>query len=419
MKVCIHRGTKQIGGTCIEIEASERRIIVDLGLPLDAVEADSALVPQISGLRERDPSRYGDPSRSRTIPVSFLKRDFYHDTVAPAIGELRPRRLDAARYSKYRAFIARLNDVRHSTVSGGSRAPPAAPEPSRKVAGKVLEQLKHGVPPMPRKDRRRLPFYRRREPLPQYDIRKLRPPSLPRGERFETVEDVRHYSFQSEEKLEQLSSHHLAEFLYECRVHDRRCDQPYCPICAREFRIWFIGELLRIIDQLGTTDVHILTVLLRQVPRDRIDELNMEDYDARLRKRLERSGLGEAVVIGGYENVHRAETRSFVLHVNLVVIGGSLQALENFGSTFARSEIERPVVRLELNDRAEQLSYVLKFTTYHRPFAQRGPDKGPALPLNPREHGALVAWMARWRFQDFTFLFNARRKGEFIATSKH
>src|SRR6266436_2552995 len=43
----IHRGTKQIGGTCVEIEASGSRIIVDLGLPLDAVELDSALVPQL------------------------------------------------------------------------------------------------------------------------------------------------------------------------------------------------------------------------------------------------------------------------------------------------------------------------------------------------------------------------------------
>jgi len=56
MRVCIHRGTKQIGGTCVEIEASGSRIIVDLGLPLDAVEADLALVQQIPGLREHDPS---------------------------------------------------------------------------------------------------------------------------------------------------------------------------------------------------------------------------------------------------------------------------------------------------------------------------------------------------------------------------
>jgi ribonuclease J len=56
MRVCIHRGTQQIGGTCVEIEASGSRIIVDLGLPLDAGEADPALVPRISGLREHDSS---------------------------------------------------------------------------------------------------------------------------------------------------------------------------------------------------------------------------------------------------------------------------------------------------------------------------------------------------------------------------
>jgi ribonuclease J len=56
MKVCIHRGTRQIGGTCVEIEASGSRIIVDLGLPLEAAEADPALVPDIAGLREDDPT---------------------------------------------------------------------------------------------------------------------------------------------------------------------------------------------------------------------------------------------------------------------------------------------------------------------------------------------------------------------------
>jgi hypothetical protein len=268
-----------------------------------------------------------------------------------------------------------------------------------------------GVLRMPRKDRRRLPFYRRRKPLPQYDIRKLRPTPLPRGERFETLEDVREYSQQSEDKLEQRSHHDLANSLYECWVNGVRCDQPYCPICARIFRIWFIGELLRIIDQVGPASVRILTVLLEEAPRDRIDELDLKGYDALLRKRLQRSGLTDAVVIGGYENIYRAKTRSYILHVNLVVIGANDAALEAFASSFAKSEIEKSILELPLNDLAEQLSYVLKFTTYHRPFSQWGPNKGEAKPLNPREHCALVAWMARWKFHDFMFLFNARQAG--------
>ncbi len=34
MKLTIHRGAKEIGGTCIELESSSSRILIDFGLPL-------------------------------------------------------------------------------------------------------------------------------------------------------------------------------------------------------------------------------------------------------------------------------------------------------------------------------------------------------------------------------------------------
>lgn len=51
----IHRGTQQIGGTCIELEANGQRILLDLGLPLDAEGASSDLLPNVEGLRDEDP----------------------------------------------------------------------------------------------------------------------------------------------------------------------------------------------------------------------------------------------------------------------------------------------------------------------------------------------------------------------------
>lgn len=50
----IHRGAQQIGGSCIELEAAGARILLDLGLPLDAAEASDDLLPQISGLQSAD-----------------------------------------------------------------------------------------------------------------------------------------------------------------------------------------------------------------------------------------------------------------------------------------------------------------------------------------------------------------------------
>ena len=54
-QVCIHRGTRQIGGTCIELACGGKRILLDLGLPLDAGDTDPAsLLPAIPGLHAPD-----------------------------------------------------------------------------------------------------------------------------------------------------------------------------------------------------------------------------------------------------------------------------------------------------------------------------------------------------------------------------
>jgi ribonuclease J len=43
MKIVIHRGSKQVGGTCVEIEQDGKRLLIDLGLPLDADIDDTPL----------------------------------------------------------------------------------------------------------------------------------------------------------------------------------------------------------------------------------------------------------------------------------------------------------------------------------------------------------------------------------------
>ena len=51
MKVCIHRGTQEVGGTCIEIESQGKRIVLDVGLPLEATDSIENL-PRVEGFRE-------------------------------------------------------------------------------------------------------------------------------------------------------------------------------------------------------------------------------------------------------------------------------------------------------------------------------------------------------------------------------
>ncbi|MEI8194536.1 MAG: MBL fold metallo-hydrolase [Phycisphaerae bacterium] len=56
MKVCIHRGSKEIGGTCIEIEAQGQRMVLDVGLPLDAMDPLHFPLPLVKGFDKPDPS---------------------------------------------------------------------------------------------------------------------------------------------------------------------------------------------------------------------------------------------------------------------------------------------------------------------------------------------------------------------------
>jgi len=48
MQVCIHRGAKEIGGTCVELISEGKRILIDLGLPLDAAACSAKYLPDIN-----------------------------------------------------------------------------------------------------------------------------------------------------------------------------------------------------------------------------------------------------------------------------------------------------------------------------------------------------------------------------------
>ncbi|KRG56154.1 MULTISPECIES: MBL fold metallo-hydrolase [Stenotrophomonas] len=59
MKACIRRGSKQIGGSCIEVEQNGLRLLIDLGLPLDATENVAELIPAGLKLDGSDQSLLG------------------------------------------------------------------------------------------------------------------------------------------------------------------------------------------------------------------------------------------------------------------------------------------------------------------------------------------------------------------------
>ncbi|MFG1209565.1 MBL fold metallo-hydrolase [Xanthobacter flavus] len=59
MRARIHRGTQQIGGTLVELEAERQRLLLDCGLPIGAAPDAPVVLPGVPGLAAPDPSLLG------------------------------------------------------------------------------------------------------------------------------------------------------------------------------------------------------------------------------------------------------------------------------------------------------------------------------------------------------------------------
>lgn len=112
MKICIHRGTKQIGGNCVEIEVGQNRIVLDIGLPLDS-ELHEVELPNVDGFVRSDQSLLG-------IFVSHAHLDHYglakkvESGVSIYIGAVAKKIINAARLFIPGGFeIKESNDLRH------------------------------------------------------------------------------------------------------------------------------------------------------------------------------------------------------------------------------------------------------------------------------------------------------------------
>ncbi|MBI2806657.1 MAG: MBL fold metallo-hydrolase [Planctomycetes bacterium] len=112
MKVCIHRGTKEIGGTCVEIEAQGKSLVLDVGLPLDASNPDEIPLHPVKGFAAPDESLLG-------VVISHPHQDHYGlahrlpEETPFLIGKAAEAILDAA--ALFSPSGLKLKNVKHLT----------------------------------------------------------------------------------------------------------------------------------------------------------------------------------------------------------------------------------------------------------------------------------------------------------------
>ena len=73
-----------------------------------------------------------------------------------------------------------------------------------------------------------------------------------------------------------------------------------------------------------------------------------------------------------------------------------------------------PVKVQRLRNPERQISYIIKFHTYFRPKSRSGGARSPAVPLPPDRLAELAKWWSGYQFDDFIFLFGAKRHGDQI-----
>jgi ribonuclease J len=112
MRVRIHRGAHEVGGTCIEVESSTARIVLDVGRPLDALRDEDAPLPDVPGLRHGDPSLLG-------LVISHGHQDHWglidqvSRNVPVYVGEATHRILNEAAFFSTGVTLAAAGFLRH------------------------------------------------------------------------------------------------------------------------------------------------------------------------------------------------------------------------------------------------------------------------------------------------------------------
>lgn len=240
------------------------------------------------------------------------------------------------------------------------------------------------------------------------DIARLRPSDLPRGQRFETVDDARARRDADLERFERIAGlAEVADLLWDCSG-DSPCAQVYCPICGRRFRRWLTGQGLRLQAEL---DLEVITVALELAPTNRLTDCDLLLVKRRAAQRVRRAAPSAKFVLGGIEAEYRQGDDSFLIHAHLLVSQLPPDQLEALRSAFADIDVMRAVKVQELRDPAAQISYLLKFTTFHRPGSQNGSRRPRAIPLPDHALKQLTLWRARHGFFDFLFMMGLRRCG--------
>jgi hypothetical protein len=251
---------------------------------------------------------------------------------------------------------------------------------------------------------------------PSHYMPLLRPPSLPKGERFETFADATRIDRQNIARL-MARRPDLAAEIEKYEIEGTAGTSAITARAASCFRIYDTAERLRIAEE-NEGPHEIATIYLGAFPADQLRAADMKRAHGALRTKLKRAGFSGTILTGGTEVAWVDKHGLWILHCHLLAIGVPEAAWERLRESLPSAG---PAVALKvqaLQDLPKQLSYCQKFNSSHKP-GKRGPDgKAKTYPMPTARLIEWADWVTKYRFEDFGFHFGARRRGGHIVVER-
>jgi hypothetical protein len=202
----------------------------------------------------------------------------------------------------------------------------------------------------------------------------------------------------------------IGRALLKCDGADHPCWLPICAVCARAYRQGPVAQL-HVLANAYQGPHEIATIYLSLIRPGCLADVDVTHAREMFRKRLDRAGFKGAIVVGGIEVAWQAKWQRWLLHAHALAIGVDANAWERLEAALEDSGTADPVRPVALCNPDEQLSYCIKFVTYHQPGRRR-------VPLPQDRVVELAEWWSRHRFEDYLFAYGARRRGGRIVVDK-